>query len=62
MKLETSREPYVFVQTSIFLRYWLEPDDFTGGEPHDDIHMVRGLGNLVNVMTETMSLGEQNLG
>jgi hypothetical protein len=53
---------YIFIQSSIFLGYWFKPNDFAGREAHYEINMIRSFGYLVDIVTETVPLGEEDLG
>lgn len=53
---------YIFIESQISLRYRLPPNNFSGREAHDDIYMGRAPSNLVHVMTQAMSLCEQDFG
>ncbi len=53
---------YILVQPRVFLAYRFEPDNFSSGEPHDEIDMIGCFSDLVDIMAQTMTLGEQNLG
>jgi hypothetical protein len=53
--------PYILIQSSIFLRYGLKPNDFTGREAHYKINMAHRLCNLIDIMAKTMPFGEEDL-
>jgi hypothetical protein len=52
---------YILVEPGVPLRDGLPPDDLARGETHDQIDVRRALGNLIHVVGQTMSLGEEDL-
>lgn len=52
---------YVFVDTGILLREGLKPHDVSRGRAHDDVEMIRPFGGEVDIVTQHVGLGEENL-
>ena len=55
-------ETNILIQSRISLRHGLPPDDLTSGIAHDNINMRRTLCDVVDIMAETVSFGEEDFG
>jgi hypothetical protein len=57
-----SFDTYIFIDSRVLLRYRLVPDDVACRKAHHQVDVCRALGFLIDVMTQRMSFGEENLG
>lgn len=44
------------------MRGRLPPDDLARGEPHNHVNVAGAFGDLVDIVTKTVRLGEEYLG
>ena len=51
----------ILVDSCVFLRKCFKPHDVGCRSSHDDVQMIRSLCEWVDVMTEHMRLGEEDL-